>query len=203
MRKGEKMTKEQKLLISVNRKGKLFGVLNPSYKGGLLSVKCMNCQSIIKRHPSMISTKIYCSRKCYSVYMKSDPKFGSWNKGLIRSEEFKKKISLSNLGRLSGNRHPRWISDRTKLVKRQERNDVAYKDWRKQVWLRDNFTCKIANPDCSGRIEAHHILGWTAYPELRYQLNNGITLCHAHHPRKRADEAKLSPYFQKLVAEMK
>lgn len=60
---------------------------------------------------------------------------------------------------------------------------------------------RIYNIDCSGQIEAHHILGWKSYPELRYETNNGITLCHAHHPRKREDEAKLSPYFQKLVAE--
>ncbi|MES2216676.1 MAG: NUMOD3 domain-containing DNA-binding protein [Patescibacteria group bacterium] len=104
---------------------------------------------------------------------------------------------------LKGEKSYRWIKDRTKLAKRQERNDTAYKEWRRQVWLRDSFKCKIANPDCKGRIEAHHILGWTAHPELRYQVNNGITLCHVHHPKKREDEAKLSPYFQKLVAEMK
>jgi len=60
---------------------------------------------------------------------------------------------------------------------------------------RDGWKCKIANADCDGKIEAHHILSWRDYPELRYQPNNGITLCHAHHPRKRVDEAKLLPYF--------
>ena len=68
-----------------------------------------------------------------------------------------------------------------------------------RVWLRDNFKCKIADQNCKGRIEAHHILGWTAYPELRYQLNNGITLCHAHHPRKRAEEKRLIPTFNELL----
>lgn len=100
----------------------------------------------------------------------------------------------------SGEKSCHYKKDRDTLVKKQERNDSAYKEWRKQVWLRDNFKCKIANPDCSGRIEAHHILGWSSHPELRYQVNNGITLCHAHHPRKRGDELKLSPYFQYLVA---
>lgn len=57
--------------------------------------------------------------------------------------------------------------------------------------------------NCKGRLEAHHILSWKDYPELRYDINNGITLCHAHHPRKRDEEAELSPYFQSLVAEMK
>ena len=99
-----------------------------------------------------------------------------------------------------GSLHPRWIADRSQLAKKQERNDMAYQEWRKQVWIRDNYKCKISNPDCNGRIEAHHILGWTEYPELRYQINNGITLCHAHHPRKRAEEKLLIPEFQRLVA---
>ena len=84
--------------------------------------------------------------------------------------------------------------------KTNDRRDSAYGAWRKQVWLRDNFACKIANPDCKGRLEAHHILGWAEYPELRYEINNGITLCHAHHPRKRAEEKRLSPFFQELVS---
>jgi hypothetical protein len=110
----------------------------------------------------------------------------AWNKGKKMPEK-------------SGPNHPMWIADRSKLAPKQDRNDSRYKAWRKEVWLRDNFKCKIANPDCAGRIEAHHILGWTPYPELRYEPNNGITLCHFHHPRKRSEEVRLSPYFQSLV----
>jgi hypothetical protein len=40
------------------------------------------------------------------------------------------------------------------------------------------------------------------FPELRYEVNNGITLCQHHHPRKKEDVAKLSPYFQNLVASL-
>lgn len=100
-----------------------------------------------------------------------------------------------------GENNWKWIKDRSKLKKKELRNDSAYRAWRDDVWKRDNRKCRIADNSCNGRIEAHHILGWKDYPELRYQLNNGITLCHAHHPRKRSEEAKLSPYFQKLVAE--
>ena len=35
--------------------------------------------------------------------------------------------------------------------------------------------------------------------KLRYEINNGITLCHAHHPRGRAKGKQLTPYFQELV----
>ena len=77
-----------------------------------------------------------------------------------------------------------------------------YIEWRKAVFIRDNFKCRIASEHCKGRLEVHHILRYKDYPEERYNVNNGITLCHAHHPRKKKDEAELSPYFQNLVAEM-
>jgi hypothetical protein len=99
--------------------------------------------------------------------------------------------------------HPNWIADRTKLAKKQERNDTAYKEWRSLVWKRDGYKCMIANQDCSGRIEAHHILSWSEYPELHYEVNNGITLCHAHHPRRRAEEKRLSTYFMEIVSASK
>lgn len=118
-------------------------------------------------------------------------KYPAWNKG-IKIPEF------------SGENHPRWINDRSKLkIDREKAYDTQYKYWMLEVKKRDNWKCKIANQDCKGKLEAHHILGWKSHPELRYQLNNGITLCHAHHPRKRDEEAKLSPYFKSLVAEMK
>jgi len=124
-----------------------------------------------------------------------------WNKGKHLSEESRIKMSLKMKQRLSNpENHPLWKKDRSTLAKKQERNDTAYKDWRKQVWLRDKFTCRIADNNCDGKIEAHHILGWSEYPELRYQINNGITLCHAHHPKKRAEEKRLIPTFQELVS---
>ena len=99
----------------------------------------------------------------------------------------------------SGRNHYKWIENRSLIVGRQNRNNPEYKQWRIKVWARDNFKCKILNNDCDGRIEAHHILSWSTYPELRYNINNGITLCHAHHPRKRAEEKLLIPDFQRLV----
>lgn len=121
---------------------------------------------------------------------------GKWMKGKKMSPESVEKRKLA----ISGDKHYRWISDRTKLAKASEqRNDSAHRDWSRSVKSRDGWKCKISNGDCSGRLEAHHILGWSSHPELRYQINNGITLCHYHHPRKRKEELKLSPYFQSLV----
>jgi len=93
--------------------------------------------------------------------------------------------------------------DRSSLMRNNERNDSAYKVWRMNVWARDNFKCKIVDSNCNGKIEAHHILSWKLYPELRYEINNGITLCHAHHPRKRLEEKILIPKFMELVSKVK
>ncbi len=122
-----------------------------------------------------------------------------WNKGLKTGYApwlGKKRLDIA------GENNYRWVSDRTKLKrtnKQGERRTSIYVDWRKQVYTRDNFKCKINNQDCKGRLEAHHILSWKDYLELRYEINNGITLCHAHHPMKRAEEKRLIPFFQGLV----
>lgn len=102
---------------------------------------------------------------------------------------------------MKGEKPWNWKEDRSS-VKTGARNmhDPRYKQWHQAVKNRDGWKCKISNSDCSGRLEAHHILPWSKFPDLRYEVNNGIALCHFHHPRKREDEIKLSPYFQSLVA---
>lgn len=111
----------------------------------------------------------------------------SWNKGLK--------------GIMTGEKNGRWIKDRS-LIKISDRvvNDPLRKNWTRQVKNRDYWKCQISNDDCSGRVEAHHILTWKDHPELRYEINNGITLCHFHHPRKREEEKRLVPFFQELVS---
>lgn len=94
----------------------------------------------------------------------------------------------------------RWIEDRTKLkIGHIRAYDTQYKYWMLEVKNRDGWKCKMSNKDCLGRLEAHHILGWTKYPELRYKTDNGITLCKFHHPLKRTEEQRLAAYFQGLI----
>lgn len=100
----------------------------------------------------------------------------------------------------SGEKHPQWIAART-LVRRSDKKhlDSRYKQWMREVKNRDGWKCKMSNDDCSGCLEAHHICRWQDFPELRYEVNNGITLCHFHHPRKIDDEMKLAPSFRELI----
>jgi len=96
--------------------------------------------------------------------------------------------------------HHSWIEDRGALKKSEYKHlDVAYLEWMKAVKNRDDWKCKINNEECRGRLEAHHILRWSKFPELRYEVNNGISLCALHHPRKINDEETLAPLFRELI----
>lgn len=130
----------------------------------------------------------------------------SWIKGKHQSSEHilnRVQSRIKNGGysnQPSGENHYLWISDRSKVVGVQDRNNPEYKQWRKSVLNRDGWKCRISDQNCSGKLIAHHILSWSQFPELHYKINNGITLCHAHHPRKRAEEKRLASEFQRLVS---
>lgn len=112
-----------------------------------------------------------------------------------------KKYSEESVERMSGENNHRWIKDRNELKKSEDKRlDSAYMNWRRLVYKRDSFKCKINNSDCISQVEAHHILPWRDYIELRYDVNNGITLCKHHHPRKYSEEQRLSPYFKELIS---
>lgn len=164
--------------------------------------ECKNCNLVFTKISS--SKGLFCSHKCYSINKKvygEKPNCNICNKKLSSHNNLYCRICIYKVRR--GEKHHAWIKDRT-LLKDDHRNrgGQLHREWSNSVKNRDKI-CRIADVNCDGRLEAHHILGWTKYPELRYDIKNGITLCHAHHPRKKSDETKLSPYFQKLVAEMK
>jgi len=101
----------------------------------------------------------------------------------------------------TGEKHQRWIADRTQIKDywTERRDNPEYKQWRKKVYMRDGYKCKINNAECNGKIEAHHILRWRDFVELRYEESNGITLCHFHHPKQRILEDRLIPAFRELL----
>ena len=57
--------------------------------------------------------------------------------------------------------------------------------WRSDVFQRDNWTCQTCNERSKkGKfiyLEAHHIKEWAKFPKLRYNTDNGLTLCRECH----------------------
>lgn len=150
----------------------------------------------------------YCSRACKYIA----------GKGKKASEETKRKMSVAHIGNksntgrklteehklnvrlsLRGEKHWNWQGGK-KATNLLERNRTEYKEWRTAVFTRDGSKCKIANADCIHEVHAHHILRFSEYPELRYEVTNGITLCKNHHPLKRSHEQELAPVFKRLIS---
>lgn len=58
---------------------------------------------------------------------------------------------------------------------------VNYHKWRNSVLERDKFTCQeCGKNEC---LHCHHIIPWKDREDLRFDVNNGKTLCQACHIR--------------------
>ena len=75
--------------------------------------------------------------------------------------------------------HPRWRGGNLDNPQR-DRSTQEYQNWRTAVFIRDNYTCQKCGRH-GGKLNAHHIKRFSNYPELRYLLSNGITLCEDCH----------------------
>jgi 5-methylcytosine-specific restriction endonuclease McrA len=73
--------------------------------------------------------------------------------------------------------------------RRGDRFSAEYKRWRYDVFLRDRFACQVCGDARGGNLVAHHLKGFADFPELRFVVANGITLCEpchlAHHSGER------------------
>ena len=81
--------------------------------------------------------------------------------------------------KIRGKNHPHWKGGITP-INHAIRCSLGYKQWRKSVFERDNYTCQ----ECrirGGELHADHIKPFALFPELRFEIENGRTLCKACH----------------------
>lgn len=74
-----------------------------------------------------------------------------------------------------GKNHWNWKNGITPLNK-SIRNSQEIKQWRKNVFERDKYICRVCGAK-NTNIHAHHILPFSTYKDLRLDIDNGITLC--------------------------
>lgn len=95
--------------------------------------------------------------------------------GKKHTGESKLKMRGLHAGKKNGN----WkggITPINKLI----RKSVEYKLWRKAVFERDNYTCIFCG-ERGGELHPDHIKPFALFPELRFAIDNGRTLCKSCH----------------------
>lgn len=108
------------------------------------------------------------------------------------------KMSKANKGRLawnkgisvpqnSGENCYNWKGGITKETEKI-RKSVLYKAWRTAVFVRDNFIC-VHCKKVGGSLNAHHLLPFALFPEKRFDVDNGITLCVKCHKKVHSEKA--------------
>ena len=159
------------------------------------SRKCSNLHDILKRtkkclfcrknfYSSKINNKGFCSKKCYGKSTrtgqnKSCPICNKvfWvTKSLLKRKRVCSKLCLNKYQSLFfiKEKSPSWKGGIRKEKDRRKSYDGNM--WRKAVFERDDYTCQICK-ERGGTLNADHIKPWILYPELRYELTNGRTLC--------------------------
>lgn len=134
-------------------------------------------------------------------------------KGIPMSEEAKLKISKYQLGRkrsietrrnisaaLKGKKAPKrkyWLGKKREDIRGDKhwawkggvtsmtikiRASLEYKIWRRAVFERDNWTCVWCRTG-GAVLQADHIKPFSLFPELRFALDNGRTLCKDCHKK--------------------
>lgn len=81
---------------------------------------------------------------------------------------------------LKGSKSYLWKGGITQ-VHQKIRQSLEYKLWRTAVFERDNYTCIWCGDNKGGNLEADHIKPFAYYPELRFAIDNGRTLCKPCH----------------------
>jgi hypothetical protein len=161
----------------------VLGIYTPPVYGAQ-PIKFEN--GVFKLHPHVgrPQSKEQIAKRVASRLSKEQKPHIAWNKGLKNENASKRKGVLS----------PYWgggISPANELA----RKTPAYKEWRKAVYERDNYTCvECGDRKTAGNhveLNADHIKPFALNPSLRFDVSNGRTLCEPCHRKIETYGAKL------------
>lgn len=158
--------------------------------------KCPHCGKEFYVTPKQVEKRKYCSYTCVGEASRNRLKLKCkecgkeyerpvsqvrWRGTGYCSIECKNIAATKKCGPLS----PAWKGKRQE--KRRIKKGSEWKQWRELVFKRDNYTCQIcgirSGRDTEYKVELHphHIKSYSEFPELRFDVSNGQTLCSSCH----------------------
>ncbi len=134
-----------------------------------------------------IRLKISETKKANPTRYWKDNSIESHTKETIEKISKSKKLAKSTV---RGDKHHNWKGGVTSK-NGKIRGSLLYITWRNEVYKRDNWKCRMCEKKCpKGDIVAHHIREFSDFPELRFVIENGVTLCRSCHARLHSEEKK-------------
>lgn len=143
-----------------------------------VEIICQYCQSSFNVPVYRKYTAKFCKLVCKQKGLKIDP----WKNKPERTHTAESRAKISEYQRenpMRGELNWNWKGGYG-TERNQEMGRVEYKDWRQAIFVRDDFTCQICDIH-GGHLHADHIKQWADYPELRYDVDNGRTVCRVCH----------------------
>lgn len=114
----------------------------------------------------------------------------SWSKGKHFTLEHRRQLGAR------GEKHHWWKGGITELNKKI-RTSLDYRIWRQAVFTRDDYTCQGCGHR-GGELNADHIKPFSLFPESRFELSNGRTLCKPCHFATSTFGSKLHTYANSI-----
>lgn len=158
-------------------------------------VVCLVCESEFNKPQCHINRvkKIFCSVTCHNLFqsrMSVKKICKLCGDEFVISPVFQKRYSTCSkeecrASNKSAENNPNWRGGVTSLRKR-DMSTTKYKEWRLSVFVRDNYTCVFC-AQRGGDLNADHIKPWAYFPDLRYDVDNGRTLCLGCHKKTYKD----------------
>lgn len=163
------------------------------YRKKRIYINCKHCNTEFEVASSRQSTVKFCSRKC--VYDSKSDK-GTICKICIHcNKEFKRRKSTLIVGDkkiknffcsknckdkyLKGANHHNYVE-----FKYRARDKAKLIGWSLAVKERDNYVCQECGCIDKKILQSHHIKEYSKYEKLRFDIENGITLCIYCHAKK-------------------
>jgi hypothetical protein len=135
-------------------------------------ITCKLCATVVRRYKC--NHRRFCSRSCKAKWigekLANDLVYKERQRQLIKLKGNKPPLH-------NGPEHWNWKGGISKINRGQ---DYRYRQWRKDILAKFNFTCQMCS-ERGGRLSAHHIKEWAKHPDLRYDLDNGLCLHYTCH----------------------
>lgn len=136
---------------------KCAAIGRPKKQKSGVDITCKNCSKVFTVKKYREHTAVACSNEC-------------------------RRIIWANSPTRKGEKHPNWKGGIT-LETEKVRRSKEYQNWRISVYKRDKYTCQKCQDATGHNLHAHHIINYSSCLELRFDINNGITLCNnCHNP---------------------